>query len=116
MNEINKRDWGWWHVLVEKEPSVKVKELILEPGGALSFQRHLKRNEHWFVLKGKFILYLEDEKSKSERVYNEYETCVIPQSTWHQGCNPFDEPCSILEVQYGQLCVEEDIERRHARI
>ena len=115
MSETHERDWGWWHILVEKEPHVKVKELVLEPGGALSFQKHSKRNEHWFVLKGKFTLYLEDKLGKSERTYSEYESCVIPKGTWHQGCNPYDEPCSILEVQYGTECVEEDIKRKNRK-
>jgi hypothetical protein len=26
--------------------------------------------------------------------------------------NPFDVPCRIVEVQYGENCVEDDIERR----
>lgn len=110
--DIHQRDWGQWEILAEKAPHVKVKELTIEPGGALSFQKHSQRNEHWFVLKGKFTLYLEDDISKSERMYSEYETCVIPKGTWHQGVNPFKEPCYILEVQYGELCEESDIERK----
>jgi len=26
--------------------------------------------------------------------------------------NPFDQPCRIVEIQYGPNCVEEDIERQ----
>ena len=52
--DIHQRDWGQWEILAEKAPHVKVKELTIEPGGALSFQKHSQRNEHWFVLKGKF--------------------------------------------------------------
>ena len=25
--------------------------------------------------------------------------------------NPFDETCHLIEIQYGEACVEEDIER-----
>jgi len=36
----------------------------------------------------------------------------IGVEVWHQGYNPFNEPCHILEVQHGEECVETDIERR----
>jgi mannose-6-phosphate isomerase-like protein (cupin superfamily) len=35
----------------------------------------------------------------------------ISQKEWHQGINEKDEPCHILEVQYGPYCEEDDIER-----
>jgi hypothetical protein len=31
---------------------------------------------------------------------------------WHKASNPGTEPTHILEVQRGEECVEEDIERR----
>jgi mannose-6-phosphate isomerase-like protein (cupin superfamily) len=36
----------------------------------------------------------------------------IPVGEWHQLYNPFEEPCRIVEIQYGDYCVEEDIERK----
>jgi mannose-6-phosphate isomerase-like protein (cupin superfamily) len=36
----------------------------------------------------------------------------IPVGGWHQLTNPFDEPCKIIEIQYGIKCIEEDIERK----
>jgi mannose-6-phosphate isomerase-like protein (cupin superfamily) len=42
------------------------------------------------------------------------ETYIIGQGVWHQGQNNGDEYCHILEVQYGDECVETDIERRDA--
>jgi len=36
----------------------------------------------------------------------------IDKEVWHQGYNPFEEPCHILEVQHGEECVETDIERK----
>ena len=110
---LMERDWGHWQILAEKSPKIKIKELVIHPGGALSFQKHHKRNEHWFVLKGKFTLYLQDDLGRSERTYDEYDSVRIPMETWHQACNPFDEDCSILEVQYGEICEESDIERRN---
>ena len=45
------------------DDNVKVKELILHPGKEISFQRHFKRNEIWFVSKGECIV----RHSKSKR-------------------------------------------------
>ena len=30
----------------------KVKRLVVEPGKRLSYQRHARRSEHWFVVTG----------------------------------------------------------------
>ena len=46
-----KRVWGEFSNLFEDE-AVKVKELIIEPGQGISYQRHFKRSELWFVSKG----------------------------------------------------------------
>ena len=45
------RDWGYWRVLDDKG-TVKVKELVINPGFSLSDQRHYNRSEHWYVLDG----------------------------------------------------------------
>ena len=31
--------------------------------------------------------------------------------SWHQIINTFNEPVHIIEIQYGDECIEEDIER-----
>jgi mannose-6-phosphate isomerase-like protein (cupin superfamily) len=36
----------------------------------------------------------------------------IALDSWHQLANPFSEPCKLVEIQYGEECVEEDIERK----
>ena len=43
---------------------------------------------------------------------NQHNSLIIEKGTWHRGFNETDTICSILEVQYGEDCVEEDIERR----
>ena len=35
----------------------------------------------------------------------------INPGVWHQLRNPYDNPCTLVEIQYGRDCVEEDIER-----
>jgi hypothetical protein len=46
--------------------------------------------------------------SKELEKHQEFKISV---ADWHQLTNPFDVPCKIVEIQYGQLCIEEDIER-----
>jgi mannose-6-phosphate isomerase-like protein (cupin superfamily) len=35
----------------------------------------------------------------------------VPVGQWHQISNPFDKIARIIEIQYGEECKEEDIER-----
>lgn len=113
-NPKTKRLWGWYRVLDDK-PGYKVKELVIEPGKSLSDQRHFFRSEHWYVLKGSCDLKTEVAgggmvtHTQLTELTNGY---VIPVNTWHQASNPNSEPCHILEVQYGERCIEDDIERR----
>lgn len=106
------RNWGWYRVLDDKI-NYKVKELVITPGESLSDQKHFLRSEHWYVLKGKCVLDTEFESRKDKVTL---EACTngysIGCEIWHKASNPFDEPCHILEVQHGEKCVEEDIERR----
>lgn len=107
------RPWGYYRVLDDK-PGYKVKELVIDPGKSLSMQRHLNRAEHWYVLKGKCDIVTEYKDSIIHVTKRENEEYVIGATVWHQGKNPYNEPCHILEVQYGIECVESDIERRDA--
>ena len=108
-----KRPWGWYRVLDDK-PGYKVKELVIEPGKKLSMQRHFMRSEHWYILKGKCDIATDYKGSKITISKHINETYIIGQGVWHQCQNNYDDYCHILEVQYGEKCIEEDIERRDA--
>jgi cytidyltransferase-like protein len=101
------RQWGYYRVL-HQAPGMKVKELTVEPGKSLSMQRHEKRREYWVVEEGECKV----EKEFGALFLRTHETIDIPVGAWHQLSNPFDKPCKIIEIQYGQECVEEDIERK----
>ena len=107
------RNWGWYRVLDDKA-GYKVKELVIEPGKSLSMQRHQDRSEHWYILKGTCTMNTINVSSDYEEYgkFKEHQTIRINKRQWHQGCNETKEPCHILEVQYGDRCVEDDIERR----
>ena len=101
------RPWGYYRVLHEA-PGMKVKELTVEPGKSLSMQRHFKRKEHWVVEEGKCVVNFGD--GEQDRILHQHQHIDIGQ--WHQLINPFNEPCRIVEIQYGEACVETDIERK----
>ncbi len=107
------RNWGWYRVLDDKL-GYKVKELIIEPNKSLSMQRHQDRSEHWYILKGTCSVNTINVSSDLEELgqFTEHQTVTIHEKQWHQACNNTNEPCHILEVQYGKRCVEDDIERR----
>jgi cytidyltransferase-like protein len=108
------RDWGYWRVLDHKpEQGYKVKELVIYPGKSLSDQKHFLRSEQWTVLEGTV---------KMDTEWNNVQSCIILEQhsrpfeigkeVWHRASNPGTKNTDILEVQWGEQCVEQDIERR----
>ncbi len=111
-NPKTHRHWGHWRVLYDV-PGCKVKELTVLPQCSLSMQRHSKRNEHWIVSEGQCVV---NQKMSSgyilpAKTLQLHDTIIIQKNEWHQLFNPFDQPCKIVEIQYGEKCDEEDIER-----
>ena len=106
------RLWGSFYNLFEEE-QVKVKELIVDPGKGMSFQRHFKRHEIWMVSKGSCIVnYSKDDPNNKKNIQlNKFDHYLVPLGEWHQITNPFNETCHLIEIQYGDECVEDDIER-----
>jgi cytidyltransferase-like protein len=106
------RLWGSFFNLFEEE-HVKVKELIVEPGHGMSFQKHFKRNEIWMVSKGSCIVnYSKSSPSEKKKTQlNKFDHYLVPVGEWHQITNPFENKCHLIEIQYGEECVEDDIER-----
>jgi cytidyltransferase-like protein len=102
------RPWGYYRVLHEVA-GTKVKELTVEPGQSLSNQLHNNRSEYWIVTEGRCTVKLEAQAPKELGKHNSIH---IPVKEWHKLANPFAEPCKLVEIQYGDCCVEEDIERR----
>ena len=108
------RAWGYYRVLHEQDKEVKVKELTVDPGKCLSMQRHKDRAEHWFVSEGKASVYTLDAGTDVDLqgVYEKFDSLHIRKTEWHQLCNETDAPLKIIEIQYGDNCIEDDIERK----
>ena len=102
------RPWGYYRVLHTVGPGVKVKELTVDPGKTLSMQRHKYRSELWFVAEG--TAGINSELTLDTISTFKHET--IPSGQWHQLHNPTSQPLRVIEIQYGENCIEEDIERK----
>lgn len=108
------RPWGYYRVLHQDGREVKVKELTVEPGQRLSMQRHDKRSEFWFVSHGAATVYTLDAGSDIDLlgVYDANEHLWIRRKQWHQLANEGDDPLRLIEIQYGEDCIEDDITRQ----
>lgn len=106
------RLWGSFFNLFDSV-DVKVKELVISPKKGMSFQRHVQRNEIWLISKGSCeIIYSKNNPNKKIKItLNKFDNFNIAKGEWHQITNPFDEECKIIEIQYGDSVVEDDIER-----
>jgi mannose-6-phosphate isomerase-like protein (cupin superfamily) len=109
---MEKRVWGEFYDLFV-DTNVKVKELIVDPGKGMSFQRHQKRNEFWIVTRGSCQIKHSSGASDEyiERTLDKHDNVFILKGEWHQIINPYLEACHIVEIQYGEQTSEEDIER-----
>jgi cytidyltransferase-like protein len=107
------RQWGYYRVLHEI-PGMKVKELTVDPGKSLSMQRHQLRAEYWMVSEGKCVVnsMMSEGYCLPPAELTKHQEYEIPVAEWHQLTNPYDVPCKIVEIQYGENCIEEDIERK----
>ena len=107
------RTWGYYRVLHET-PGMKVKELTVNPGQSLSMQRHWLRSEYWIVNDGAAIVnsMTEGGYTLPPKYLHKHAEYHVPSLGWHQLTNPYDMPLKVVEIQYGERCVEEDIERK----
>jgi mannose-6-phosphate isomerase-like protein (cupin superfamily) len=109
------RSWGYYRVLHEVGNSTKLKELTVNPKSCLSMQRHAKRAEFWFVAEGEATVYTLDPNSTDHDVLcnlTVHQSTFIKCNEWHMLCNETDQPLKLIEIQYGEDCVEEDIQRK----
>ena len=100
------RPWGSWHVLDEGE-GFKVKRIVVDPGGRLSYQTHAHRAEHWVVVSGKATCVVD-----GERIVAGPGDCVdVALGQAHRISNEDDQTLVIIEVQRGSYTGEDDIVR-----
>ena len=117
--KTTQKDWGEYSVLYENSSTTKVKELVVMPGCSLSMQVHKHRAEHWFVSEGIASVYtlkstfnVHEPLKELIGVFKKHEYLHIDLGQWHMLANETDSVLKIIEIQYGENCIEEDIERK----
>ncbi len=106
MLEESERPWGRYKVLQESA-NYKVKSIFVNPGQRLSYQRHQKRAEHWFITQGIGEVTIEGAISQV-RVGSAIDIAV---NQLHRIANTGDVELIFIEVQTGTYFGEDDIER-----
>lgn len=93
---IEERPWGRFEVLIDDE-LLKVKRITVNPGARLSYQRHQRRSEHWFVVEGAAVVTLEGE----EIAVPQGLAIDIPAKSAHRVTNREESPLVFVEIQTG---------------
>jgi mannose-6-phosphate isomerase len=105
--EFDERPWGSFTVLDDELFDHKVKRIVVAPGKRLSYQRHTRRAEHWFVVNGTATVVLDDV----EHVVPTGGSIDIGLGQKHRCENRGTTPVVLIEVQHGTYFGEDDIER-----
>ena len=104
--KYDERPWGNFTVLDEGE-GFKVKRIEVLPEKRLSYQKHARRGEHWFVIKGTAHVTLDGEII----VVESGAAIDIPLGSAHRVENKGDDLMVFIEVQQGDYLGEDDIVR-----
>lgn len=100
------RPWGYYTVLGQGKGFL-TKMIQVNPAQKLSVQSHNHRSEHWIVLEGTAKVLLEGK----EYILSPGHSVDIPIKAIHSLQNPYEDVLKIIEVQKGDLLIEEDIIR-----
>ena len=111
-SHTEERVWGKFADLYTTT-GCKVKELVIKPNAGISFQRHFKRSEIWYVRSGEgFVKYSVSNPNKADTIkLFKDDIFVVNKGMWHQLYNESHEDLIIIEIQYGTETNEDDIER-----
>jgi mannose-6-phosphate isomerase-like protein (cupin superfamily) len=105
--EFSERPWGNYTVLSDDAPDHKVKRIVVHPGKRLSYQRHSRRAEHWFIVAGTAQVTLDG----AEFQLAAGEAIDIPIEGAHRIANQGESDLVFIEVQHGTYFGEDDIVR-----
>ena len=100
------RPWGTYTTLLRSETFL-IKKLVVAPHKRISLQYHNHRSEHWVVVGGLA------EVTNGDKILQVKtgESTFVPAGTIHRLANPGDVPLEVIEVQNGDILIEEDIVR-----
>jgi mannose-1-phosphate guanylyltransferase len=99
------RPWGHYENILEDE-FYKVKRLVVNPNQQLSLQYHHYRSEYWTVVKGSGEVTLGDCVYDAG-IRSTFRISALQKHRLKAG----ESGITIIEVQLGSECTEEDIVR-----
>ncbi len=101
------RPWGSY-VVLDEDDGFKVKRITVLPGKRLSYQRHARRAEHWFVVSGHGAVTVDDLRFE----VTSGSSIDIPIGAAHRvESHPGTDALVFVEVQRGPYLGEDDIVR-----
>ena len=100
------RPWGKFEVFLDST-NYKLKKITVSPSQQLSYQYHNHRSEHWVVVEGIGDLIVDDIVYPVHPGYYVF----IDTKQKHRIKNSGDKDLVLIEVQFGEKCIEEDIVR-----
>ena len=106
VEDQSQRPWGRYEILQSSE-SHQVKTIWVSPGKRLSYQRHQKRAEHWFIVQGRARITLEGDIFEM----GTGDSIDIEIGELHRIENIGTTDVIFIEVQTGTYFGEDDIER-----
>ena len=104
---FDERPWGSFTVLDDTMADHKVKRIVVNANKRLSYQRHEKRAEHWFVVSGTATAILDGETIE----LGPGQSLDINIGQAHRCENRTDVPVVFIEIQTGTYFGEDDIVR-----
>lgn len=105
VGDIKYKPWGYY-VDIHRADDVVFKQIVVHPGGQLSYQSHEKRNEFWFIKTGVGVFTYRDVDINTSKG----DSFTVFAGNKHMIKNTGDENLEIYEMQCG-ICDENDIVR-----
>ena len=106
MSDDSVRPWGHYEVLAD-EVDFKAKTITVRPGKRLSYQRHARRSEHWFVVRGTGTVTLDGRAIP----VGPGVAVDVPVGAAHRVESSVEGDLVFVEVQTGDYFGEDDIVR-----
>jgi mannose-6-phosphate isomerase len=99
------RPWGYYVILNESD-NHKTKYIYINPNGRLSYQRHEKRHEHWFIVSGHPFITINGQ----QKLMSPGHSIDLKAGDLHR-IEAQESPVEFIEVQTGTYFGEDDIVR-----
>jgi len=105
IGEKIQKPWGYY-IDHHRTPQLVCKTIYITPGEKISYQKHHKRIEFWFIQSGSGVFRLNDNLTP----VRQGNKIIIDKLELHQIINDGQDLLIINEMQVGE-CSEDDIVR-----